>query len=357
MWKIILKEKRHLSKLIYNIFRWHIKFYLFKQNFPLSCAIYVTNQCNLSCSMCSIWKNEEKKVIHENIYYNIIDGLGKLGCYYITHSGGEPFIIPQMLKWLKYCCERIPYVHVVTNGSLLTKEIAIEVQKIGLSEISPSIDGEEDFHDCLRGDVGLYRKVIDAIENLKTYSPKVNIVVNTIIFPDKLEQAKHVIELTSRLKVYIKFQPINFYSCFGTNLSNAERYEKEKLNKREIQEFFKFLKEQPHVLNSRYYLKLIENYFLNDITPRIFKDLCFLGFHHCEVWADGSLHPCLTGMNWFNGVEIKGNFQFAINSSEYKNLLKKLRFCNLCNKCMYVCCLEPRIVFPITNYFRYEILS
>jgi radical SAM protein with 4Fe4S-binding SPASM domain len=62
-----------------------------------------------------------------------------------------------------------------TNGTLITKEIAAQLQKIGLSYVGVSLDGLEKTHDKFRGKKGAFAAAIEGIRNCRNAGIKVGI--------------------------------------------------------------------------------------------------------------------------------------------------------------------------------------
>ena len=68
------------------------------------------------------------------------------------------------MKSCPYAKQKIPFVHVVTNGSLLTEEVIAKLAATGVDEISVSIDGLEETHDRIRGEHGAFTKTVATIK-------------------------------------------------------------------------------------------------------------------------------------------------------------------------------------------------
>lgn len=62
-----------------------------------------------------------------------------------------------------------------TNGTLITKDIAAKLQKVGLSYVGVSLDGLEKTHDRFRGKKGAFAAAMDGIRNCREAGIKVGI--------------------------------------------------------------------------------------------------------------------------------------------------------------------------------------
>ena len=92
-------------------------------------AIYdVTKLCNQRCLMCNIWKTTSQDMDLEKLETEV-KKLSKFGIRYVFIQGGEPLIRKDIIEvidlFLKY---RIKPT-VITNGILLTPELASKLQK------------------------------------------------------------------------------------------------------------------------------------------------------------------------------------------------------------------------------------
>jgi len=323
---------------------------------PLTCGMYLTSKCNFKCWFCNIWRKTKPQTLPFEKAKSIVKELGQSGCYYLSASGGEPLLADYLLELLVYAKKTgVRYTHFVTNGYLLDDNIAKDIAKARIDDISISIDGPQDFHDKNRACDGAYAKAINAIKSLKEYAPSTKIVLNSIIFPEDPTKCLHVVELANKLNVYAKFQPLNQHYQFNKKSNSITcRTVKDSLLMRKV--IHKLIDEKC-VVNSRVYLENMYNFFC-DRRNLIFSGAdCILGYHHVDVQEDGSVYPCLEGMNWTGGFITDGNIEEVLRSSQYKRVLQSLRECNGCQKNYYICYYEPRIVFPINNFVRNIIIK
>ena len=94
----------------------------------------MTRRCNLKCVHCysasadidypdELTTEEGKK---------LIDDLAAFGAPVILFSGGEPLMRPDLLELAQYATDKGMRAVISTNGTLITKEIAAKLKKIGL---------------------------------------------------------------------------------------------------------------------------------------------------------------------------------------------------------------------------------
>lgn len=356
MRKMILNKRGVLLKLASRAARWHLKYYLGGDFFPIACGMYVSNICNFKCRMCNIWRNGDKSTIPIEQFKSIVDDLCELGVFYFSLSGGEPFLVGDIFERITYAKSRLPFVHVVTNGSLIDQAAARELERTGLDELSISIDGPREFHDELRGFNGAHRHALQAIENMRQYAPGVKLGINTIITPQSVKGLSEILELAREKDICIKFQPVNQHPVFLNQGTTSDRFSCEPRELEEIKNFVAMARKEKRVLNSDYFLSLIPRFFSGERTGGMFTAKCLFPYHHLEIKEDGALYPCLTGMDWKGGFPIDRSLKALIHSGEYRSQQKKLESCNLCRDNMYICYFETRITFPLHNYIRYNLM-
>jgi len=354
MKELILKQNP--LTLLSRAARWHYQYYIKRIGYPITAGIYITNFCNIKCEMCNYWKEKNINRLSLDKLKDIVKDLKDLGCYYISFAGGEPFTHNDMIKMLAYSKKHIPYVHVVTNGTLINKEKTIELAETKINEISISLDGTEEFHDHWRGVKGTYAKAISAIKLLQIHAPKIDIVINTVITPFNFIEIYALVEVCQKLNVKQKFQPLNNTFLFGE--LNGEKYqgylEKKRATYKQAEELVTFLLKQKHVINSRFFLRQIPEYFQKGSVEGSFGNTCLNPHFTVEIKEDGTVFPCLLGMDWKGGFPINGGLKQLIRSQEYARKQKELESCQKCKSNMQVCYWESRAVFPMNNFLKYS---
>ena len=135
-----------------------------KINMPWFFVISPTAKCNLSCVGC--YAHEYVK--HKGLSFEEVDRILKeakqLGIYFITISGGEPFIWPHLFEILKKHNDM--YFQIYTNGTLIDKEVAKKLSEIGNVSPAISVEGFEKFTNIRRGE-GIFNKIMEAMDNLR----------------------------------------------------------------------------------------------------------------------------------------------------------------------------------------------
>jgi 12,18-didecarboxysiroheme deacetylase len=139
----------------------------------------MTRSCNLKCIHCysnsrdirysnELTTDEGKKLISD---------LAAFGSPVLLFSGGEPIIREDLSALAELAVDRGMRVVISTNGTLLTKEMAYNFKKIGVSYIGVSIDGMEKTHDSFRGVKGAFGMTMNGIRICRDEGIKMGIRV------------------------------------------------------------------------------------------------------------------------------------------------------------------------------------
>ncbi|MBE7074778.1 MAG: radical SAM protein [Clostridiales bacterium] len=212
-------------------------------------TIYTTTACNARCAYCFekgitpiTIKKEDCKKLAKSIIGNI-----NAKWLHITWFGGEPLIntyaIEEITKLVKEHCEKnnIKYTaSIITNGSLITKEIANKMQnEWEFKAVQITLDGLEKTYNKIKGyaDGSNFNKVINNIKILTKIGQKVTIRVNF----DK-NNLKNALKLVRFLnKQQLTSDKINIYFAPITTTKGNDKTKKE-LNKQYNKIFNKLIK-------------------------------------------------------------------------------------------------------------------
>lgn len=322
---------------------------------PLSCGVYLTNRCNLTCEMCNIFRHPDQEFLDADVYRRLVEGLGRAGCFYLSFAGGEPLLDPTLESRIRLARLHVPYVHLVTNGISLTERRADELVEAGLSELSISLDGAQADHDRIRNLEGAFAKSFGNLLALKRRHPDFPVVVNTLIAPGNLGSLDELADLLAREGVMQKFQPVNAHPEFTGMRTKAATCTWSADDVARVRAFLTRMSRRDTVVNSPYFLGRIPAYLEGRTGEGLFAAPCRYGTHHVEMTSDGRLHPCLTATDWKDGFALTSELEDVLTSDAYRAVVKRLEACTGCRDNMYVCNFEPRIAFPLGNYLRYRV--
>jgi len=182
--KNIVQKKRSFSKMrqILDVLS------LMPHGGPNICNITVTNVCNAACDFCGY--SRDKQLISERKWMDFdrlcraLDSLYRRGVRYLTFSGGEPTLHPNMPEMVAYAVSLGMRPSVVTNGFTLTEARIAELAQAGLKTMFISIDAPKaEDHEKNRGLKGVFGRIAHANTLLKRYGIKTvaSVTVNKLI--------------------------------------------------------------------------------------------------------------------------------------------------------------------------------
>ena len=137
----------------------------------------ITRACNLKCIHCyahAVEKSYDKELDRRQAL-GVIDDLAGFGVPVILFSGGEPLIRSDLNELAAYAVDKGMRAVISTNGTLITKEKANDLKKIGLSYVGVSLDGMEDINDRFRMKKGAFTEALKGIRNCQDAGLKVGL--------------------------------------------------------------------------------------------------------------------------------------------------------------------------------------
>jgi len=161
----------------------------------------LTKKCNLSCLHC---RAEAKKIDYSNELdltqiKKIINSIAIYSSPILVLTGGEPLYRDDLFEIASYGIEKKLSLALATNGTLITKEIAAQIKKVGISRVSVSLDGwDEKTHDSFRGEQGSFRKALQGISFLREQG--IDFQINTTITKRNINQLEKIIDLAVQKK-------------------------------------------------------------------------------------------------------------------------------------------------------------
>lgn len=128
--------------------------------------IYLTNDCNLSCTHCYMYSGKPKiNELEKEEWIRIIKNAKNNGITAITFTGGEVLQYKDWFEVVKFAKENNMTVTLLTNGVLWDKDI-IEKSKIYIDEVQISLDGtNENQNAIVRGKENFQK----ALKNVKLF--------------------------------------------------------------------------------------------------------------------------------------------------------------------------------------------
>ncbi len=154
---------------------------------PLSLVVSVSYRCNSRCKTCNVWQKSAEELTAEEWR----DVFGKIGTapYYLTFSGGEPFLREDIADIVIAACELCkPHLITIPTNGLMSRAILRRVEKIlqaapGVQVgINISLDGVGQEHDFIRGIEGSYQRALETYRSLRALDyPNLSLSVHTVV--------------------------------------------------------------------------------------------------------------------------------------------------------------------------------
>ncbi|HNQ44586.1 MAG TPA: radical SAM protein, partial [Candidatus Cloacimonadota bacterium] len=166
---------------------WLMKHLGFPRLLPMSYTVSLLYTCNSRCSTCNVWKKKARNFTVEE-YAKTFKKIGR-SPYWITFSGGEPFLRKDIVEVVStiYEISRPNIINIPTNGILtgtIVEKTAAIARACPKSQviINISVDGIGEQHDEIRKVPGNYKKTMATFQKLKALQiPNLAVGIHTVI--------------------------------------------------------------------------------------------------------------------------------------------------------------------------------
>ena len=114
------------------------------ENDPVCLYLETTNRCNLPCGTCprTFEELEPPADMSWELFTQIVDQFPRIERV-VLHGVGEPMMVRDLPKMIRYLKDRGTYVLFNTNGTLLNRRKGDELIEAGLDELRVSLDAAE----------------------------------------------------------------------------------------------------------------------------------------------------------------------------------------------------------------------
>jgi len=138
------------------------------RRWPDIIQIESTNLCNAKCVFCPRDEMHRRQgVMDFDLYRKVVDEAVQLGISHVrVHNYGEPFLDRELVEKVRYAKQKgVAEVGMISNGSLITEDIARGMIDAGLDAINISVDaaGKEVFESTR-----LHLKYDTVVDNIRT---------------------------------------------------------------------------------------------------------------------------------------------------------------------------------------------
>lgn len=197
-----------MKKLFY-LGIWFLRARLFGRKRPLQTVLFISDECNLRCKHCSVYKLENP---HSKKYNQVKEELlysYRLGSRFVDFEGGEPLMWKdgeKRINDLIVLAKEIGFFSttITTNGQFPISDCKAD-------SIWVSLDGLGNYHDEIRGK-GVFNRLCTHISESKHKDLSVNMVINS----KNYLSVKETIEFAKDNKA-VKSISLNFYTPSSLN--------------------------------------------------------------------------------------------------------------------------------------------
>ena len=252
---------------------------------PIVVSFEVTDSCTCHCKHCDHGgPRDTSRDLKPSDYRKYMEVLRP--CV-VQVSGGEPLMRSDLAEVVRNIKSEsgIPFIILVSNWSLMTKERYVELRRAGVDEFCVSLDFPDERHDDFRGLPGLYRR-------LNTLIPKCaalgydDILMNNCITAANVHEINAVADKAKQWGVNIN------YSAYSPRRTGCRDYflntdEQLRALDRGLEKIRARMDSSNWITNNVTTLEATREYFRRGGAPS-----CKAGLRWLVVTSDGALQPC-----------------------------------------------------------------
>ena len=272
------------------------------RRYPFNLVVSVTYRCNSRCKTCNVWQRSAQELTTDE-WRAIFSRMGKTP-YYLTFSGGEPFLRDDIVEVVRTACDLCqPAIITIPTNALLTRVVPEKVEEIVQAAqgipvgINVSLDGVGQEHDAIRGVEGSYQKALETYQALRALDyPNLTLSIHTVVSRFNVHRIPKIYEELWKLEAdsyisEIAEERVELHTT-GMDISpSPEQYAK-------IADFL-----TAHIKNGSFsgLARITQAFRMHyyDLAKRIlFEERqvipCYAGFSSAHIAPDGDVWACCT---------------------------------------------------------------
>jgi len=171
---------------------------------PSSINIEITYKCNESCKFCASNAGiPEKNEITDEEIDDLLDQIISLRISPVTITGGEPLLKKDLvIHMIKRIHEARLIPNLLTNGTLITSDLAQSLKNAGINYVQVSLDGScSQTNDSIRGRFGGFNQALRGIHALK--KANIDVSISSVLIKENFKELKSLYRLGEMLGVPI----------------------------------------------------------------------------------------------------------------------------------------------------------
>jgi len=253
---------------------------------PICVSFEVTHSCTGNCRHCDKGGiKKEENLLSPQQYGEI---LRQLNPPVVQLSGGEPLLRKDIVEIVKVMKQGggLPFIILVTNGSLLTEKKYMELKEVGLDRVSVSLDFPDQRHNTFRRIPGLYQRLERLLPRLARKYNYDDIALNSAITQANLPELLALAKKAQQWGIKISYSA---YSILRTDDRKYFISAEEDLHalRKGIKELIRLKMKDKIILNAERTLDDTYRFFRDGMIPH-----CQAGRRFLVVRPDGYLNPC-----------------------------------------------------------------
>jgi len=168
-----------------------------------SCQIDLTRNCNLACSFCrQTLEADLPDSMNFDQWSSVITQLNEMNCKMVALAGGEPLMHRDFYSILDLATEKIEQVYVLSNGTLITQEVATILAQKKIKGLQVSLDAfNPALHDRIRGKKGTWDKAVEGIKY--AIDAGIPVTIRTTVYKDNSAEAMPLLEFAHDIGAHI----------------------------------------------------------------------------------------------------------------------------------------------------------
>ena len=180
---------------------------------PRYIRLELTHKCNLACVMCPSFLRNPATGRKELALGEIKELIDELSGYarkpYVSVSGGEPFLRPDIFDILRHLESRGIKYKILTNATCIAPDLLEKLKLLNPDIFQVSLDGPENIHDKIRGASGAFSRTVDTIRYIKNKT-KIKVLLMCIINSLNAEYLDDILGIAENLGADICFGHLSF---------------------------------------------------------------------------------------------------------------------------------------------------
>ena len=252
---------------------------------PIVVSFEVTDACTCFCKHCDHGGDRDTsrdlKPADYRRYMEVLEP-----CV-VQVSGGEPLMRPDILDVVRNIKSDsgLPFIIFVSNWSLMTDDLYLELRKAGVDEFCVSLDFPDERHDEFRGHPGLYQHLNNIIPRLAALGHD-DILMNNCITAENVSEINAIADKAREWGVNVN------YSAYSPRRTGCRDYflnspEQLSILKRELDRIKVRMGSSRWIATTESTLEATLQYFETGGAPG-----CKAGLRWLVVTSDGALQPC-----------------------------------------------------------------